>query len=142
MLHLCDDIPLIEQMIGVSIANSASPGFVYGRGGNVPAGSWLINNEVPSNITGIPFGLDNGKLVAVWGASQDIDTYDIEIYWHLGDSVSLTLLTTVSVISLRQDFFDISDFGTVNVPKNVQLATRITNGSAKNPKCALFIGGG
>ena len=141
MLHLCDDIPLIEQMIGFSISNSASPGFIFGRGGNAAANSWLINNEVPSNITGIPFGLNNGKLLEVWAASEDVDTYSVEVYWHLGDEVSLTLLTTVNVVATRQDFFGVLDFGVVNVPPQIQLATKLVGGSAKNPKVALFVGG-
>jgi hypothetical protein len=141
MLHLCDDIPIIEQMIGFSISNSASPGFIFGRGGNASSNTWLINNEVPSNITGIPFGLNNGKLLEVWVASENVDTYDIEVYWHLGDEISLTLLTTVNVVAQRQDFFGVLDFGLINVPTEVQLGAKITGGSAKNPKVALFVGG-
>jgi len=137
----CDDLAIIEQTVGDGIANSASPGFIFGRGGNAAANSWLINNEVPSNITGIPFGLSNGKILQIWAASQDIDTYDINIYHHLGDEISLTLMTTISIVATRQQFFGPVDFGIVLVPQNVQLAARIVNGNAKNPKCSVFVGG-
>ena len=141
MIKLCDDIPLIEQLIGNKLATSANPGFVFGRGGNVTSGSWLLNNDVPSNITGIPFGLLGGNLLQVWAASQNVDTYDIGLYWHLGDEIGLTLLATMNIVAERQDFFGIPDFGTVPVPSNVQIAVRISNGAAKNPKASVFIGG-
>lgn len=141
MIKLCDDIPLIEQLIGNKLATSANPGFLLGRGGNVPNGSWLFNNDVPSNITGIPFGLAGGNLLQVWAASQNVDTYSIEVYYHFGDEVGLTLLTTVTVVALRQDFFGIADFGSVPVPQNVQIAGKLVGGAAKNPKASIFIGG-
>ena len=141
MIKLCDDIPLIEQLIGNKLASSANPGFIFGRGGNSSNNTWLLNNDVPSNITGIPYGLSGGNLLQVWVASENVDTYSIEIYRHLGDEVALTLLTTVSVVSTRQAFFGIPDFGSVPILSNVQIATRLVGGSAKNIKVSVFIGG-
>lgn len=140
MLKGCD-IAIVEQLITSGISTSASPGFVYSRSGNATPGTWLSNNSVPSNITGIPFGLDNGKVVQIWAASQNIDSYTIEVYHHLGDETSLTFLTSVNVVSVRQDFFGITDFGSVPIPKNVQMAVKLVGGAAKNPKVALFLGG-
>ena len=34
------------------IANSASPGFTYGRSGNLPSSTWLLNDTVPCNQSG------------------------------------------------------------------------------------------
>ena len=144
MILKCTQLALVEQLIGAGIANSASPGFVYGRGGNVPGNSWYLNNAVPSNITGVAFGLNNGKVLAVWAVSQNIHTYDIAVYEHLGDEIALTLLATVSIVAARTQIIvptDAEFTHSADPSKDVQLGCRIINGSAKNPKCSLFLGG-
>lgn len=112
---------------------SASPGFGFGRSGNVSSNTWLLRTGgVPSNKTGVAMGISNPQLKQIDVGSEDVDTFDIAIYEHEGNEVNLTLLTTVSIISARTASFDVNDFGTVNATQGRQLAVRITNGSAKN----------
>jgi len=109
-------------------------GFAWGRRGRNHKWQWLRNNDVLSNKTGIPFRLPNGVLTNIWVGNKDITTFDVTIYHHLGDEVALTPLITVSIVSSRIDTFDVSDFGIVNIPQNVQLAARITDTSGQKPK--------
>ena len=83
-----------ELCINTSL--SASPGYAFGRSGNRVANDWLnIYGQIRSNRTGIPFGLNNGRIIEIWAGNEDINTFDITIYEHQGDSVGLTSLTTV-----------------------------------------------
>lgn len=143
----CGDLAITEQLIGDAIANSVSPGFVYGRSGNVVEG-WLKNNEVFSNRVGLPFGLNNGLLLSVWCGTQNLNTYDIEIYEHEGDEVNLTLLVTLQItVATRTKIFTQADIKTANGGNDVsvgtlkQLGVKIKNGPANEPKVSLFVGG-
>jgi len=110
------------------INESASPGFTWGRSGNLPNNTWLLNDTVPSNRAGRTVMFDGLTVTDVFVATEDIDTYDIGIFSHDGNEVNLTLLTTVSIIASRSAQFTVSS----PVAKNKQLASRITSGSAKN----------
>ena len=117
---------------------SSNPGYAFGRGGNVPANAWLNSEGIPSNKTGIPFGLANGSLEGIWVGNEDLSTFDIEIFQHLGDEIALTFLKSETVTASRNEIFIITG---VAITKDVQLAVRITNGSAKNIKVYLDIKG-
>jgi hypothetical protein len=116
----------------------ATPGFSFGRSGNASSNSWLLNNEVPSNLVGVPIGISNASITEIWVGSEDVDTFDIKVYEHEGDEINLTLLTTVSIVTSRTDTFT-----SLSIPVTTgrQIATRIANGSAKNPKCFVLIKG-
>jgi hypothetical protein len=120
---------------------SASSGFAWGRSGNINKNVWLLNNEVSSNLTGIPFALSSGKITNIWVGNENIKTFDLTIYEHDGDEVNLTALVTVSLVTQKSESFDISDFGTINVTKDKQLAARVTDGSGKNVKAFIVIKG-
>jgi len=130
----------IEELCAKA-AIAASPGYAWGRAGTVSAGAWLLNNEVVSNIAGIPFALTSGVLTNLWVGCENLNTFDVQLYEHDGDSIGLTLLTTVSLVAQRKAEFDVVDFGVINVSQNKQLAIQISSGSAKNVKVfALFKG--
>jgi hypothetical protein len=115
------------------IGVSASPGFGFGRSGNVTSGTWLLRTgSVPSNKTGVTMGINNPKLKQIDIGNEDISTFDIGIYEHEGNEINLTLLATVSVVSARTGSFTVLDFGEVIATQGRQLAVRITAGSAKN----------
>ena len=132
----CNELAHIEELINQIAANSGKPSYSFGRPSTVNDGTWLFaGNSVPSNKTGIPFGLNNGELTYGWIGNESLVAYDIEIYHHLGDEVSLTLLTTLSIgAGARTATFDVSDFGLVSVPKDVQIATKVVNVAAGNPR--------
>jgi len=121
------------------IGASASPGFSLGRSSTTGAGTWLLRvGNIPSNVTGIPMGISNPILTNIQIGNEDIATFSVEIYEHEGDSVNLTLLTTVTVTSSRTGIFS------VNVPatQGRQLAAKISSGTARNPGVDLILKGG
>ncbi len=119
-------------------AVSASPGFTWGRKGRSNTGTWLKNDDVPSNRSGRTTALLSSPVITrIFTATDKLDTYDLSVYEHDGDEINLTLLTTVSVTSSR-----VGDFGVnVSVTNGRQLATRVTSGSAKNIVVGVILKG-
>jgi hypothetical protein len=113
-----------------NIPNGASVSYEMTRK-NPIEGSWMYSGELPTNKTGIPFGLLNGLIEGIWvGASNDSE-FDVEIYHHLGNELSLTLLVAAFTVdfsptNLTLDFTD-ADYGVTNIPQGVQLAAKIVN---------------
>lgn len=118
----------IEELCG-EVTQSASPGFTWGRSGNVSNNTWLLNDSVPSNKAGRTIVFSNPIITKIFSASEDIDTYDLQVYEHEGDEINLTLLTTLSVVASRS-----GDSGTISVAVTAgrQLAIKLVNGSGKN----------
>lgn len=127
----------IEELCNNTSA-SASPGFTWGKSGAV-SNSWLLNDSVPSNLAGRNFSLNSGLLTQVAVSNENINTFDVEIYEH--DGTTFTLLATVSIVAARSGVFDDTDFGTVNITQGKELATKIVNGSSKNPVVACILSG-
>lgn len=131
----CTIIAFVEQQITKSLAAAGKPSYAWGRGGANTDGSYLDNHGVPSNKVGIPFGLNNGLLTELWVGNELLAEFDINIFHHLGDEVSLTLLTTVTVpAAARTKTFNAVDLGVVNVPKDVQIACQVVNATAGSPR--------
>jgi len=120
------------------IGASASPGFTWGRSGVSGSGTYLLNDAVPSNKAGRTIVLGASKIVKIFSATEDVDTYTLEIYSHDGNEVNLTLLTTLTVTASRT-----GNSGTisVSVAGNKQLAARIGTGSAKNIVAGIVMQG-
>lgn len=117
----------IEDICG-EVAGAASPGYSFGRSGNIPSNTWLYNEGVPSNKAGHAVRLTTPRIRELNISSEDIDTFDITIYEHEGDEVNLTSLVTVNIIAARGDTFGVD----VAMTAGRQLAARLTSGSAKN----------
>lgn len=112
------------------VTSSASPGFSFGASGNNSSGTWLRRvGNIPTNKTGIPIRFSNPELTRITSGTEDTNTYTIEVYEHSGDSVGLTLLTSLSVTSSRN-----GDSGAISIAATTgkQLAVKISSGSAKN----------
>ena len=109
--------------------SSSSPGFTWGRSGNLTSGAWLLNDGVPSNKAGRTIVLSEAKIVKVFTANEDLDTYSIGIYSHDGNDINITLLTTLTVTASRT-----GNSGTISisVPSGKQLGVRLDTGAAKN----------
>lgn len=119
---------------------SASPGFTWGRSGNCPASTWLLNDTVPSNKSGREVFLYDAMIVKIYVANQDATIRDIEIYSHDGDEVNLTLLGTVTTTAVRSEDFTVS----YSIARGKQLATRIgvsSANSAKEPVVGILMTG-
>jgi len=124
-----DDVQGAIEELSTKVATSASPGFSWGRSGNISANTWLRNEGVSSNRSGRAVTFNNANIVRIYISTENLNTYTLTIYEHEGDSANLTILTTISVTSSK-----VGDSGTISVPVTTgrQLAVRLTGGSAKN----------
>jgi len=115
---LAEDVQAAIEEIGAS----ASPGYSFGRNGNLSQNTWLRRpGNVPSNRAGVTMRINNPVIIGVACANRNIETYDVEIYEHDGNQLNLTLLGTVTVVAATSDTFD------VNFPatQGKQLAVRL-----------------
>jgi len=104
------------------IGASASPGFSFGRSGNLSQNTWLRRpGNVNSNRAGVTVSISNPVIVELSCSNRNIETYDIEVYEHEGNQVNLTLLTTVSIVAARGGTFSLN----VSVTQGRQLAVRL-----------------
>ena len=119
------------------VSTSASPGFGFGKGGNVAAGAYMNCEGVPSNISGRYVYINDAIVTRVFISVQLAATFDIEVFYHDGNELNITSLGTVSVVASTGGEF------TVNwaVPSAKQLSMRIVNGSAKNAVGGLELQG-
>ena len=119
-------------------STSASPGFGFGRSGNLSAGTWLMRvGNVPSIKTGVTMGIGSPIVTRIDIGNEDINTFEISIYEHEGDGVNLTFLGTVQVLAARTGLFQ------VNFPATSgrQLAVKVESGSCKNPGVDVTLSG-
>ena len=128
--------PAIRELAN-TVSTSASPGFSFGRASNVNSGTWLQNESVPSNKAGRFVYINNATVKTIFVSNELVSTFDISIYYHDGDSVNLTLLDTVSIVSARGGTFTINK----SVPTGKQLAIQLSSGSARNVICGLELSG-
>ena len=117
--------------------NSASPGFTFGRSGNVNTNTWLLNETVPSNLTGRRVPLNSATIVELFVSSQQLDTYTLGLYSHDGDSINLTLLDTFSIVASRGGTKSVS----ISIAKNKQLAMKLTAGSCNDIVAGVIVRG-
>jgi len=112
------------------IGASASPGFSFGREGSSGNGTWLRRvGNIESNRTGVAIPISNPRITRISCGTENVATYDVGVYEHEGNSINLTLLTTVSVISSRFETFTVD----IAATEGKQLAVRCLNPSAGNP---------
>jgi hypothetical protein len=127
----------LDELCG-SVSNSASPGFSFGKSGNITSGTWLLRpGSVPSNKSGVTVGFINPEILKIMSSTENLDTYDVTVYEHEGDEVNLTALVTKSVVSARSATFDVA----IAMTFGRQLAVRVTSGSAKNIGVDLQLSG-
>lgn len=122
-----DEVQAAIDELATGGGSTASPGFTYGRSGTINAGAYLLNETVPSNVSGRTIFLNNAKITDISVATETDDTYTVSIEEH--DGVTYTVLTTVSIVAMRTKV--ISGLS-VSVTKGKQLAAKVSSGAAKN----------
>lgn len=111
------------------IGASASPGFSFGRNGRLSQNTWLRRpGNVPSNRAGVTLDISSPVITRIAAANRNVETYDIEIYEHEGNSVNLTLLTTVTVVGATSAIFSVN----VAATQGRQLAIRLGSTATGN----------
>jgi len=118
-------------------AVSASPGFTWGKSGNITAGTWMENDTVPSNVSGRAVYIYNATIQAVYVRCENAATFDIEVYEH--DGTTYTLVHTTNVVAVRA--FDEIIVTPPSVTNGKELAIKIVNGSCKNATVGLQLNG-
>lgn len=113
----------------------ASPGFSFGRSGNVTAGAYLNNESVPSNITGRPVDLDSSKITQISVSNETANTFEIAIEEH--DGTTYTELAVISLVAQRSKKQTYS----VNITSGKEVAAKVKSGSCKNPMVTVYVKG-
>lgn len=131
-----DNTQLALEWIVDKVAISASPGFTWGKSGNI-TNAWLVNDTVPSNLSGRNIFLHNAKIEMIYTKNEKISTYDLTIYEH--DGTTYTPLRTISVVGARG--VEVTVDPPVSATQGKDLAAKITSGSAKNPTAGLLMVG-
>jgi len=124
----------IDELSTLS-SSTASPGYGFGRSGITYFGSYLLNESVPSNVTGRSVYLASAQITDISIGNEDVSTFSILIEEH--DGVTFTTLITVNVVAARTAAFSVG----VPVTTGKMLAVKIQTGSAKNPVVILQLRG-
>jgi hypothetical protein len=128
-----DNVQDAIEEIGVS----ASPGFSFGRSGNVVSNTWLQCETVPSNKAGRFIYIGTPVIEKIFISNENVSTFTIEIYEHEGDEVNLTLLDSKTVTAARGGTFTVD----VSATSGRQLALKLSSGTAKNIVAGLELSG-
>lgn len=126
----------IEE-VNNNVQTSASPGFSFGRSGNVSNNTWLNNEGVPSNKSGRYVYISNAEVTRVFVSSEDVDTFSLEVYYNDKNGAGLVLLGSVTVTADYGDAFSVS----WAVPTDTELGIKLVGGSAKNVVAGLELRG-
>lgn len=125
-----DNTQAAIEEIDNKVLTSASPGFSFGRSGNVSRGAWLLCETVPSNTTGRLVYINNAIIKKVFIGNEIVGNYTFEVYHHDGVEINLTLVGSVSIIAKRGDIFNVN----WSVPTGKYLAIRVSASSTDQPK--------
>lgn len=125
-----------QYYIPESSGTGASPGFSFGRSGNVAAGAYLLNESVPSNVTGRPIDLTSGRITQVTISNELTNTFTIELEEH--DGTTYTSLGTYTVTAARG-----ASYSSLNVAlsPNKEMAAKVSAGSGKNIVVTVYVKG-
>ena len=134
---LSTDVKNVIDEISNTVSTSASPGFSFGRASNVNAGTFLNVEGVPSNKAGRWVYITNAIVTRVFVSNEQQATFDVQVYSHIGNGLSLTLLGTVSVINSYGASFEVN----FPVSTDTQLALKVSSGSARNVVAGLELQG-
>ena len=131
-----EDVQAAIDEISTTAAVSASPGFTWGTSGNVPAGTYLLNDSVPSNTAGrlVPV---NGQIEVIFVACEIDTTATIEIQRRVGAVFTTLTSSTLATVRKKTDILVVKPA----VSKNDELAVKITGASIKNPVVGIIIKG-
>ena len=130
MLTFSEILAFIEELVQQVFGSSASPGFTWGRSGATPADTWLLNDSVPSNKSGRTVFLTSALIKKVFIANEDAVILSVDVYYHEGNEVGLTLLGTVTTAAARTNEFNVA----FSVPQGKQIALKISAASANAAK--------
>lgn len=133
-----DNVQEAIEELRQEVASSASPGWSFGKSGNVTSNSWLlVDGSVPSNKAGKAIYLSDCFLEAVYVRCENASTFTVEVYEH--DGVTFTLVYTFSLTAQRakDEILAIP----VALTTGWELAVKLGTGSAANVQVGVQLRG-
>jgi len=126
----------IPQVVssGAVPGTSASPGFQFGRAGDIAAGTYLqVVATVPTNTAGllVPF---TGFITSAWTTNENVNTYDLKVQRRVGAGFVDQGLT-LSLVGARL----IDALFAIPVVKGQELVMLMSTGSGRNVQAGLII---
>ncbi len=137
----CDDLAHMEELIRQITGVSASPGFTFGDSGNKTAGSYLLNDSVPSNRTGRIVGLKSGVISNIYVGVEDNTTCTIDVQKRISPGSEASNFSTLASITLTAERIKAQSYSGIIIAQNEELAVKVSSGSCKNPVVALILQG-
>lgn len=130
-----EDVQGAIEELAVTAAVSASPGFTWGKSGNV-SNAYLLNDTVPSNTSG-RLSPVTGQLEVIFVTCQNNSNATVVIEKRVG--ATFTTLASITLSSARKGTFVLSPAPAISV--NDEIAVRISGASIKNPVVGVIIKG-
>lgn len=135
-------LPAPCELVGNNLASS--PGYSFGRPGNVATNTFLNRpGGTPSNNTGVNFGLLNGSLDVIATGTRTADTYTLTVYQHEGNFANPVTIAIVAVVAqTRAVLIKDTDYTQLApLDKNKQIAIEVSAGTANNIGVDLQLSG-
>jgi hypothetical protein len=114
----------------------ASPGFTWGKSGTVTAGTYLLNDTVPSSLTGRIIPVYNGLVTKMFISVQTATTCTVKLQKRSG--ASFVDLATITLSAARTN---VQTYVGVNLTYQDELAVVVSSGSCSNPVVGAIIEG-
>lgn len=130
-----EDVQAAIEEVNNNVAVSASPGFTWGRSGNI-SNTYLQNDTVPSNTAGRLVPVTTGEITTIFAAAENTSSATIEIRRRVG--VVFTTIATCPYGGTRKVTCNV--VSPPSVALNDELAVYVS-GSAKNPVVGIIIKG-
>ena len=130
------DVQAAIDEIKFNASIAAAPGFSWGRSGTLPANTYLLNDTVPSNISGRPVPLNNGVITTAFMTQENAVIFSFKIQKRTG--VSFVDLSTITTSLQRAETFTSLN---ISVALNDEIAIKIVSGNPKNVDVGLIIKG-
>jgi len=133
---IADDVQEAIEELSNNVAVSASPGFTWGKSGNV-SNAYLLNDTVPCNTAGRLVPVSSGQITTLFVAAELSSSATVEV--RRRDPGPVFTLIASTVLSAQRTKTD-----TLVSPPSVNLNDELCiyiNGAIKNPVIGLIIKG-
>jgi hypothetical protein len=127
-------VSILPPVQASSPGTSASPGFQYGRAGDVTAGTYLqVIANVPSSVSGniVPF---TGVITRAFITAENAATCTFKIQSRSDPGPVYTDLASISLAGTRKDDFPLS----VSVNDGDEIVVLLFSGSCRNVQIGLI----
>lgn len=124
----------MTSYITVNSISESTPGFTFGRSGLCSQGTYLLCDQVPSNLAGRLIPFTNASISNIIVVCQSESTFDIVVQKRVSNI--FTDIYTASIISSRTFVAEINN---VEILAGDELCVKVGSGSASNIIVGLVI---